>query len=41
VTGRMPASAQRDAAVAALSSLPDVVAVKDEIRAPEELSHRS
>ncbi len=34
VTGRMPASAQRDAAVAALASLPDVVAVKDEIRAP-------
>jgi osmotically-inducible protein OsmY len=40
VTGRMPASVQRDAAVAALSSLPDVVAVKDEIRVPEEPSYR-
>lgn len=37
----MPASAQRDAAVAALASLPDAVAVKDEIRVPEEPSHRS
>jgi BON domain len=35
VTGHMPASAERDAAVAALRSLPGVAAVQDEIRDPE------
>ena len=40
VRGRMPASPERDAAVVALASLPDVVSVKDEIRAPEGVSQR-
>jgi hypothetical protein len=41
VTARVPASAQWDAAVAALASLPNVDSVKDEIRGPEELSHHT
>jgi BON domain len=41
VTARVPASAQWDAAVGALASLPDVVSVKDEIGGPEEPSHRT
>lgn len=40
VTGHRPASSQWDDALAALASLPDVVAVQDETRVPQELSHR-
>jgi hypothetical protein len=40
VTARVAASAQWDG-VAALASLPDVVSVQDEIRGPDELSHRT